>query len=911
MGETVFIDKLKKVDYHRTRSLGQLRRRGGLPMTRASWRTLLRAVLLGALTVTLEALGGLPASAQVPVASQAAVSQPAPADSVANPVVDSQVLLAQASPQAATSSTGNQTTAAQKQPAAASAPGEVLQEVVITGTNQAQQILSTSYAVTKMNQDELKSSPALGLAALAQSVPGLYGEASAGEDNLNISPRGVRGGFLEYISLQEDGLPIIYNGFLEEMEVRKDLTYDSLEVIRGGPSGVLTSNGAGAIMNFLSRPAGPTANGEVALTYSDFGSLRTDFFYGTPIGTSGDTSMTFGGYWRGGNGVKPTGYQADHGGQLRATLTKKFENGELFVTYKHIDDHTQFFLPQPVKITQDGSVQRISPIPGFNAEYDYLAGPDTQIVNIKTPNGDEQQINLQDGIWEKSDTLTIRGIYDWENGFKVKDTLRLANINMVDNDLRNLGGNDQIFTASSFLSGPLVTGLIQQFAAQGAVRAELIQVNNGNVIANPAALNGNGLLTEMGSNQYTQGQEEVINDAQLNFNRDDNNVTLGLLTWNVNMDVTQIGVNWLLDVANQAQTMDVAAVNAAGQIVAHLTDNGVLNYDTGYGNGTVHINDNSIYLNDQWHPLDPLRVDAGIRYETVHYGSTSENVLSNVPLGGVVNPNVVADEVAASYGDGTYTSGSSTLSGTAWTVGGNYELTKNFALYARYADSIDTGIANFAVFSPGSSGLPNQMTHLEFGEFGVRFTSSTFYGEVIGYRSTNNHIGIATSNTGGQVFLNNVATGAEFDSRWVPVPILSFDLMGVLQHSEITAVSGSTSFDGNQIDRLPNIEVHFTPTLSTPDGRGSAYLTVSYYGKRWGDLANTLELDPYTDLSAGVKYLVTHNITVSLQGTNLTNEFSITEGNPRGNNVIAGTNAYGFARANLPRVLLLTLDARF
>lgn len=868
-------------------------------MTRASRRTLVRAVLLGASALILEAFGALPALAQASTTLQASLSEGASRDSE------------QATPQAATSSSGQSSAGAQKQPAAATAPAEVLQEIVITGTNQAQEILSTSYAVTKMNQEALKSTPALGLAALAQSVPGLYGEASAGEDNLNISPRGVRGGFLEYISLQEDGLPIIYNGFLEEMEVRKDLTYDSMEVIRGGPSGVLTSNGAGAIMNFLSRPAGPTANGEVAVSYSDFGSLRTDFFYGTPVGTSGDTSMTFGGYWRGGNGVKPTGYQANHGGQLRATLTKKMENGELFFSYKHIDDHTQFFLPQPVAITQNGNVQRISPIPGFNAQYDYLAGPDTQIVNIKTPNGDVRQINLQDGIAEKSDTLTVRGIYDWQNGLKLKDTFRYANINMVDNDLRNLGGNDQIFTAASFLTSPLVTSMIQQFAGQGAVRAELIQVNNGNVIANPATLNGNGLLTEMGSNQYTQGQDEIINDAQLNFARDDNNVTLGLLTWNVNMTVNQIGVNWLLNVTNQAQTMDVAAVNAAGQVVAHLTDNGVLNYDTGYGNGTVHINSNSIYLNDQWHPIDPLRVDAGIRNEKVHYSSTSENYSGNVPLGGALNPNIVADEVAASYGDGTYTSGSGTLRGTAWTVGANYELTHNFALYGRYADSIDTGIANFAVFTPDSILIPSQMTHLQFGEFGLRFSSATFYGEVIGFRSVNNHIGVATSNTGGQVFLNNVATGAEFDSKWVPVPLVSLALMGVLQNSKITAVQGSTSFDGNQIDRLPNVEVHFTPALSTPDGRGSAYATISYYGKRWGDLANTLELAPYTDLTAGVKYEVAHNITVALQGTNLTNKFSITEGNPRGNNVVAGTNAYGFARANLPRVLMLTLDATF
>ena len=53
--------------------------------------------------------------------------------------------------------------------------------------------------------------------------------------NLNISPRGVRGGFLDYISLQEDGLPIFYNGFLEELELRRDMTYREWKSLAAAP----------------------------------------------------------------------------------------------------------------------------------------------------------------------------------------------------------------------------------------------------------------------------------------------------------------------------------------------------------------------------------------------------------------------------------------------------------------------------------------------------------------------------------------------------------------------------------------------------------------------------------------------------------------------------------------------------
>jgi len=787
-----------------------------------------------------------------------------------------------------------------------------LNEIVVTGTTIAQKILETSFAVTAVDQESLKNSPSIGLAALLSTVPGLYGEASAGEVNLNISARGVRGGFLEYISLQEDGLPFLYNGFLEELELRRDLTYGEMEVTRGGPSGVLTSNGAAAIVNFISRKATDTPEGEVAVSYYNYGEVRTEAFFGTPIGNSGDTFATIGGYYRKGDGVKNVGYDVNDGGQVRASLTHNFTQGSFTVSYKHIDDHTQFYLPQPMKITQEGSVQRISPIPGFNAQYDYLQGPETQIVNIKSPNGDGQTINLQNGIWERSDTVTFQVAYDWQNGLRWKDSLRIAKINSVDNDLRNLGGNNQIYNATSFLaSDPRVSNLISTFAPQGAVGAELVRVGTGAVITNLSGMNGNGLLTEMGANQYSQTSNQIINDSQLTYHIDKNDATLGLLTWNVNMDVSQIGVDFLMDVTNHAHLIDVAAINAAGQAVGHLTDNGVLTYDEGFANGTVGIKSNSVYFNDHFQPIDPLRLDAGVRYEKVKYTSTSENTVSSPPLSGVLDPNVLADQTGAGYGSGTYTNGRRDLSGTAWTVGANYLLTDNFAVYGRFSSAFDTGIANFGVFCPGNGCLPSALTRLRFGELGVRFATPSFYAEVTGFRSTNTHISEVIDNNGGQIFLDNVATGAEIDAKWRPINVFTLELGGVVQHSDLTAAGGTTSFDGNQIDRLPNVLLHLTPTVSLPNGRASAYATVSYYGRRWGDLANTLQLDAYTDLAAGLSYKVTQNVTLSVQGTNLTDKFSITEGNPRGNSVIAGTNSYGFARANLPRVFKATLDVKF
>ena len=178
---------------------------------------------------------------------------------------------------AATALLLGQFAAAQTAGVSAANSDDVLEEIIVTGTPIAQKILDTSFAVTVIDAEALKTSPALGLAALLQQVPGLYGEASAGEMNLNISPRGVRGGFLTYISLQEDGLPIFYNGFLEELEFRPDLYTDHVEITRGGPSGVFASNGAGAIVNFISRKATDRPEGEASLTYYSYGQARGGF----------------------------------------------------------------------------------------------------------------------------------------------------------------------------------------------------------------------------------------------------------------------------------------------------------------------------------------------------------------------------------------------------------------------------------------------------------------------------------------------------------------------------------------------------------------------------------------------------------------------------------------------------------
>jgi len=53
------------------------------------------------------------------------------------------------------------------------------------------------------------------------------------------------------------------------------------------------------------------------VSYSNYGEVRTEAFYGAPIGNSGDTFATLADYYRKGDGVKNVGFDVNDGGQVR------------------------------------------------------------------------------------------------------------------------------------------------------------------------------------------------------------------------------------------------------------------------------------------------------------------------------------------------------------------------------------------------------------------------------------------------------------------------------------------------------------------------------------------------------------------------------------------------------------------
>jgi outer membrane receptor protein involved in Fe transport len=321
---------------------------------------------------------------------------------------------------------------------------------------------------------------------------------------------------------------------------------------------------------------------------------------------------------------------------------------------------------------------------------------------------------------------------------------------------------------------------------------------------------------------------------------------------------------------------------------------------------------NSIYVNDEISVTKQLKLDGGFRREFIDMQLTQEgyNFGSALPTAGANPTNVAIQNGVGSSGNGQFATTQNSVDDKAFTFGANYRIGEHFAVYARTGTSFDTGVQDFDVFLGSLPKSNNAFASLEFNEVGVRFDSSYLAATVTVFTGKNKNIPIdATapgSNVPAIVTYDNKSEGVEFEGTWAPIQALSVDLNGVIQKATINGLPGNltalgltaSQFNGKQIDRLPDVQVHFQPTFHF-NRRGSVYVSVDYVGRRFGDLANTLQLNSYVMIGAGVSYRVLKNLTLGLSGTNLTNELAFDVGNPRGgSNLNAGTGPI-FARALL------------
>ena len=311
-------------------------------------------------------------------------------------------------------------------PAGAQDDGLKLDSVVVTGTSTKLSKMKQSVSVSTLDSEQIEKTGATSAAELLRSVPGVRSESSGGEGNANITVRGVpiSAGGARYVQLQEDGLPVLLFGDIAfgtaDQFVRADYSIDRLEVVRGGSASTLATNSPGGIINFIGK-TGEEAGGAFGLSGGfDPRQFRVDANYGGSLGPK--TSFHIGGFERFGEGGRPTNFNAERGGQIRANVTQQLDAGYVRLSIKALDDRTPTLLPVPVTV----SGGKINKIPGIDPRTAFFITPSLTRDSTLNKDGSFTTSNPHDGLHVKSTAVGAEASFNLGDGWTVDDKFRKA-----------------------------------------------------------------------------------------------------------------------------------------------------------------------------------------------------------------------------------------------------------------------------------------------------------------------------------------------------------------------------------------------------------------------------------------------------------------------------------------------------
>ncbi len=781
-------------------------------------------------------------------------------------------------------------------------------QIVVTGQTTPNRPLITSSAdITLANRELIDQKAPRSTADLLEMVPGIFVEATAGAVSNNYSVRGLQGGGQRFVQLQEDGMPILYGGGGADFFFDQDLTIDRLEAVKGGSSGVLTVNGAGATINFISKAVNhERPEGAVRFTGYNYGLKRADGYYSQPI--TDKLAFSVGGYFQSSPGVRKN--TNDYTGwRIKGALEYKFDDGGYVrLSAKGGDMKNAYYADQPYRFTNGEP----SGVPSLDTQFGNVGG--RAFSNIAVPvstnahSSGYREFNYDDGIVSKtwqvrldfekpiSDSFTLFGhgryldySYDFNGLFPGSGT-----------------GNAGLTSAVNYLtpgaSSPINDLLtLGQAAFPTTTRFGIKNLRTGQVIGSNQtallnALNGNGFL------QRTTLNHDAIDAYDLGFNVGGrwnfesgsfkNSLTAGVMYYktkrNQDQSATASVVN---DVRTNSDVYDIVALNANNQVIGTLSDNGLVSYgDWGAGIRSRQDSSLSLYVNDEF-SIGDLHIDAGVRWE--HDSATAWDG-NQAAVNQAVQPGTagVLTTVGSTW-DGTYAVRKANKKAVAYTVGANYLITPNFSIYARYANGFQMNNVD-------------AITGIELYEAGVRYQmgrliSASATAFRTNFRNQNYNFADPVNPTLQSNINADLRTnGVELNLNVRPVNAFSIDFQGVFQEPKLVnlAINGANQagFEGNRPERTPARLFTITPSYKLPNGLGEIYGRYKYIGKIYADAGNGVALPSYGVTSVGASFNLSKQLQLSVNADNIFNVIGLTEGNPRQGQTQAITDGYFYAR---------------
>ncbi|MDP8986141.1 MAG: TonB-dependent receptor [Pseudomonadota bacterium] len=791
--------------------------------------------------------------------------------------------------QAAAQDTAAQPVADQTAADSSTASTSTLEEIVVTGSAQSAGLrkLDASFSITTASLEEIRDVNPSSSADVLKIVPGVWAESSAGAAGANIELAGFPGGGdAPYITYQLNGSPVFPAPTLSFMDnssqFRLDESIERAEVLQGGPGVVLANGQMGATANFILRQGSAAAHGDLGITYGFEGMYRVDGFYSGPIAQ--DWFASVGGFYRNSNGVRNSQYPADDGGQLTATVTHTLDSGTLMFFARGLNDRNLFITDIPVTVTGTGSGQSVSAFPGFDPNTGTFAGSGLRSISVQeTPTGAPLTGDLAKG---RGANLHMFGS---DLDLQLSDPISLSNKLMYsagEVDCYCLFNNLAPQTLSSFVGGQ-IAAVNANTAITGV--AGLASGGTASLVSTGATVAPGSYVASMGFWIVQKQIKSFTDDLRFTFDLGfGNKLTLGgYLAAYSSDDHWWLGNNELITATQNAQLIDltlnngVNVTNAAAQLGASFY---TLN-ESWSGRNTA------LFASDQW-KFGPWLLDAGYRIEQqVDHGSIEND--SSVDLD--ANPLNLYNK-GVSVPNGTFNQGVNcdTAGGMecteynhtfgSWSVGANYELTSHMSVYGR----INQG-NHFPGFDDLRNGQPQHQSIKNY-EVGYRVQTETLYAVLSAWHRVFTGVPFSQFTAAGTTITATYgakSSGADFEAVWKPLPHLSVDLSGDWQRALYagysSATAGGADYTGNYLQRQPRLQFRLTPAYDVPADFASLrfFMTYTHAGLRYEDIANQQILPAYFTLDAGVVAEVGEHFEMRVQGSNLTNELGLTEGNAR------------------------------
>ncbi|MGI9039891.1 MAG: TonB-dependent receptor [Gemmatimonadales bacterium] len=781
-----------------------------------------------------------------------------------------------------------------------------LEALVVTGTRTPERKLESSTAITTLNAEEVRERAPRSTADLLSAVPGFYVESSGGEVGGNLFARGLPAdGSYRYVALMEDGMPVFDATELSfvnaDIFVRADENLDRIEALRGGNSALFGSNAPGGVINFISKTGGPTFGGTLGATGGTSGMNRYDFNFNGPL--MRDWAFSVGGFYRFDNGVRDPGFPSSVGGQLKANVTREFDRGFVRLYTKYLNDRNTFFLPLPIEgvFDADGGLSETEFVAGFPDD-GTLASREGVDLRVPLPrNNGDLVLPLDDGQRQRGGSAQLEIGLDLGQDWSINNRLRYMNMDHQWNAMLPFELVDADLWAQGFVGGT-PGGAGYRLSCTNVRDAAGAKVAFGSTTC-PTA---NNLLTLGGEWHVEVPMSSLANQLQLTKFVDAGSTrhtfTVGSYFSHYTADNRWFFNDIVTDVKDQPSFVDLEVLDAAGAPVRAVTDNGFRQYLGLFVNGTGNVTIASAFAGDQIEIGDRWRLDVGGRYEHNEVDSDVENTA-------VFDVNTTDAGTGASFGSGTFRRVNVGFDEWAASVGLNYLLTEQAALYVRGSRGYKMPILSNYLFAtdPAAESFPDQAEQLLQAEGGIKFGSQRVGVTLVGYwlqikdfpsQDVQVVDGVTQFVT---AFVGQARTiGAELEAVVQPVDFFRINASITAQDPKYTDFfEGGEDNTGNRIRRIPRFVSDLTGTFMY--GGLSLRGNWSYVGDRFSNNSNTIDLPGFGVVNAGARYRLENGLAFQANALNLLDGAGLTEGNPRVDESLGGLSNIFLARPILPR----------